>query len=174
MTYVRGPFFSRLQVSAMGSRGPSPQPIAVLKAKGTINVTRANDQIADANALDWVHDTIPTPPEELTEKAKEIWNAQLIQAHKMYGYISFIDLSLFKEYCYVYAEMEWLKANTKGRTYTDEKGNIKVDPLYNELNKIRKDFLRLSQEFGFSPSARTRIQLQQKPEENTDIYSDGI
>ena len=158
----------------MGSRGPSPQPIAVLKAKGTINVTRANDQIADANALDWVHDTIPTPPEDLSDKAKEVWTCQLMQSHKIYGYISYIDLALFKEYCYVAGEMEWLKENVKSRTYMDDKGTIKIDPLYNELNKIRKDFLRLSQEFGFSPSARTRIQLQQKPEESTDIYSDGI
>ena len=158
----------------MGSRGPSPQPIAVLKAKGTINVTRANDQIADANALDWVHQNIPTPPDDLNDVAKNIWTQQLMQSQKLYGYISYIDLSLFKEYCYVYGEMEWLKANTKGRTYTDDKGAVKIDPLYNELNKIRKDFLRLSQEFGFSPSARTRIQLQQKPEESTDIYSDGI
>ena len=158
----------------MGKRGPSPQPIAVLKAKGTINVTRANDEIADANALDWVHDTIPTPPDDLTDKAKEIWNNQLMQAQKMWGYISFIDLSMFKEYCYVYGEMEWLKANTKNRTYTDDKGTIRIDPLYMELNKIRKEFIRLSQEFGFSPSARTRIQLEQKPETTTDIYSDGI
>jgi P27 family predicted phage terminase small subunit len=158
----------------MGSRGPKPQPIAILKAKGTINVTRANDQIADANALDFVHEQIPTPPEDLNEQAKNIWNGQLMQAQKMYGYISYIDLSLFKEYCYVYAEMEWLKDNVKSRTYTDDKGTIRVDPLYTELNKLRKDFLRLSQEFGFSPSARTRIQLQQKPETNTDIYSDGI
>ena len=158
----------------MGKRGPSPQPIAVLKAKGTINVTRANDQIADENKLDWVHDTIPTPPDDLSDKAKEIWNNQLMQAQKMWGYISFIDLSMFKEYCYVYGEMEWLKANTKNRTYTDDKGTIRIDPLYMELNKIRKEFIRLSQEFGFSPSARTRIQLEQKPETTTDIYSDGI
>lgn len=158
----------------MGKRGPSPQPIAVLKAKGTINVTRANDEIADANALDWVHDTIPTPPDDLSDKAKEMWNNQLMQAQKMWGYISFIDLSMFKEYCYVYGEMEWLKDNTKNRTYTDDKGTIRLDPLYMELNKIRKEFIRLSQEFGFSPSARTRIQLEQKPETTTDIYSDGI
>jgi P27 family predicted phage terminase small subunit len=97
-----------------------------------------------------------------------------MQSHKIYGYISYIDLSLFKEYCYVAGEMEWLKENVKSRTYTDDKGTIKIDPLYNELNKIRKDYLRLCQEFGFSPSARTRIQLQSKPETSTDIYSDGI
>jgi P27 family predicted phage terminase small subunit len=94
--------------------------------------------------------------------------------HGDYGYISFIDLSMFKEYCYVYGEMEYLKEHTKGRTYTDDKGTIRLDPLYMELNKLRKDFIRLSQEFGFSPSARTRITLQNKPDENTDIYGDGI
>jgi hypothetical protein len=32
----------------------------------------------------------------------------------------------------------------------------------------------VADEFGFSPSARTRITLQNKPDENTDIYGDGI
>jgi P27 family predicted phage terminase small subunit len=158
----------------MGKRGPSPQPLAVLKAKGTINVTRANDQIADANELDWIYKEIPTPPDDLTDKAKNIWNQQLLQSQKIYGYISFIDLSMFKEYCYVYGEMEYLKEHTKGRTYTDDKGTTRIDPLYMELNKLRKDFIRLSQEFGFSPSARTRVSLQNKKEEHNDIYSDGI
>jgi P27 family predicted phage terminase small subunit len=158
----------------MGNRGPLPPPKAITIKKGYYQPSRHSDEIADANALDFVHEQIPTPPEDLNEKAKNIWNGQLMQAQKMYGYISYIDLSLFKEYCYVYAEMEWLKDNVKSRTYTDDKGTIRVDPLYTELNKLRKDFLRLSQEFGFSPSARTRIQLQQKPETNSDIYSDGI
>ena len=158
----------------MGQRGPTPPPKAVTIKKGYYQPSRHDDQIADANALDWVHDTIPTPPEDLSDKAKEVWTSQLMQSHKIYGYISYIDLSLFKEYCYVAGEMEWLKENVKSRTYTDDKGTIKIDPLYNELNKIRKDYLRLCQEFGFSPSARTRIQLQSKPENNTDIYSDGI
>ena len=158
----------------MGSRGPVPPPKAVTIKKGYYQPSRHNDQIADANALDWVHDTIPTPPEDLSDKAKEVWTSQLMQSHKIYGYISYIDLSLFKEYCYVAGEMEWLKENVKSRTYMDDKGTIKIDPLYNELNKIRKDYLRLCQEFGFSPSARTRITLQSKPETSTDIYSDGI
>ena len=158
----------------MGRKGPTPQPIAVLKAKGTINVTRANDPIADTNALQWVHNEVPSPPEDLNDVAKKMWTQQLMQSQKLYGYISFIDLTLFKEYCYVYSELEWLKENTKGRFYLDDKGAKKIDPLYMELNKLRKDFLRLSQEFGFSPSARTRIQLQQKPEEDKDIYSEGI
>ncbi len=158
----------------MGRRGILPPPKAIAKQRGYYRPSKHGDQIAEVNVLDWVHQTIPTPPEDLTEVAKNVWNAQLLQAQKMYGYISLIDLALFKEYCYVYAEIEWLKENVKSRTYTDDKGTIRVEPLYTELNKLRKDFLRLSQEFGFSPSARTRIQLQQQPETNTDIYSEGI
>jgi phage terminase small subunit len=97
----------------MGRKGPTPQPIAVLKAKGTINVTRANDPIADTNSLKWVHNEVPSPPEDLNDVAKKMWTQQLMQSQKLYGYISFIDLTLFKEYCYVYSELEWLKENTK-------------------------------------------------------------
>jgi P27 family predicted phage terminase small subunit len=158
----------------MGKRGPVPPPKAITIKKGYYQPSRHDDPIADTNALDWVHNEVPSPPEDLNDVAKKMWTQQLMQSQKLYGYISFIDLTLFKEYCYVYSELEWLKQNTKGRYYLDDKGAKKIDPLYMELNKLRKDFLRLSQEFGFSPSARTRIQLQQKPEEDKDIYSDGI
>ena len=158
----------------MGTRGPAPPQKSLVVKKGYYQPSRHGDDIGDSDKLKFVHNELPTPPEDLSEKGKEIWITQLSQALKLYGYISFIDLSMFKEYCYVYGEMEYLKEHTKGRTYTDDKGTIRLDPLYMELNKLRKDFIRLSQEFGFSPSARTRITLQNKPDENTDIYGDGI
>ena len=149
----------------MGKRGPQPQPIAVLKAKGTLNVTRTKDEIAAVDTFDWVHNNLPSPPEDLDYVAQQVWSDQLMQAQKLYGYISFIDLRLFKEYCYIYGEMEQLKVQSIDRYYEDENGVRRIDPLYQELNKLRKDFMRLSQEFGFSPSSRTRISLKQKPEE---------
>lgn len=160
----------------MGTRGPKNQPVAVLKAKGTLNVTRTKDVIADANAYQWVYENdFPMPPEHLVPDAQAIWTKMLMQAAKLYGYISYIDLSMFEEYCYVYAEMEFLKNETRGqRTYADENGVMRINPLYLELNKIRKDWVRLSQLFGFDPSSRTRINLEQKAIEVTDKWVGGI
>jgi phage terminase small subunit len=126
-------------------------PAALAKLKGTYQPCRHKDDVADSKALEFVHDTLPQPPEDLSDKAKEYWIKQLSSARKVYGYISFIDLAIFEELCKVYAE-----------------------PYYVLLQQTRDIFLKLSREFGFTPSARTRITLQNKPDENTDIYGDGI
>jgi len=146
----------------MGKRGPAPQPKTLILQKGYYQPSRHADDVGDSEKLQFVHNELPSPPENLLTKAKEIWTSQLSQAINLYGYISFIDLKLFEEYCYVYAEMEYLKYEGGNRIYTDKNGNKKINPLYQELNRLRKDFIRLSQEFGFSPSARTRIKLEQK------------
>ena len=70
--------------------------------------SKHKDQIADIKGLDWLEqDHIPEAPTDLTEEAKWLWNYQLTQSANVDGYISHIDLALFKEYCYVYGELEW-------------------------------------------------------------------
>ena len=156
----------------MGKRGPTPQPKAIAEQKGLYRPSRHEDQIAEINSLRWVYNELPMPPDDLGPVASEVWTSILADAQKIKGYISTIDLRLFKEYCYLYGEMEFLKGETDGvRTYKDDNGVVRVNPLYTELNKIRKDFIRLSQEFGFSPSARTRIKLaSEREEEIEDSY----
>jgi|TARA_R110000851_G_scaffold727_2_gene2409 P27 family predicted phage terminase small subunit len=158
----------------MGSRGPKAQPTALLKSKGTGNITRMkNDAITEnGDKLQWVHNGIPMPPDYLNEGAKIVWMQQLGEAQKLYGYISFIDLKFFAEYCYVCSEMDYLKEHSTIRTVEDNNGVVRVNPLYVELNKLRKDFMRLSAEFGFTPSSRTRITLEQKEETVVDKYKE--
>lgn len=160
----------------MGNRGPRPQPAVVAKEKGVYQPVRHEDQISEAGEkMDWVYNQLPPPPPpELNELAKDVWDSQLREAQKVFGYIGFIDLKLFAEYCYVCADMESLKDQCVERMYEDDNGVRRVNPLYQELNKLRKDFLRLSQEFGFSPSARTRVKLEQRNEKPKDKYGGGI
>ena len=150
----------------MGDRGPKPQPEAIAKMKGLYRPSRHKDHIAaEGKSLEWVHNVIPSPPEDLSEFAKKVWTTQLAEAQKVFGYIGFIDLLLFTEYCYLVGEMEFLKNETFGqRTYTDDNGVKRINPLWSELNKLRKDFMRISQEFGFGPSSRTRVKLEQSVE----------
>ena len=158
----------------MGSRGPKAQPTALLKAKGTGNITRMKEDAItnQGKELEWVHNGIPDAPDYLNDGARQVWNQQLWEAQKLFGYISFIDLKVFSEYCYVCSEMDYLKEHSQQRTTTDENGVVRVNPLYVELNKLRKDFMRLSGEFGFTPSSRTRITLQQKDETVVDKYKE--
>ena len=146
----------------MGKRGPTPMPTVIAKQKGNYRPSRHGDVVAKVDAIDFVYSNIPHPPAHLNNYAASIWNQQLMQAYKVYGYISFLDLKLFEQYCEVYGEIETIKYQNISRTFVDKSGNIRINPLYKELNMLRRDFQRLSAEFGFSPSARTRVPLQQQ------------
>ena len=153
----------------MGRRGPKTQPVAILKKKGTLNVTRLKDAIASSEKLEFVFECLVDPPEILQATGVDLWRTQLAQAQKLYGYISFIDLKLFGEYCHTYEMLHSIRGRLYSPPKSEEYSN-KED--WSNYHKLCTRFDKLSSEFGFSPSGRTRIQLEQKPEENKeDDYS---
>lgn len=138
-----------------------------MKARGYYRPSRHGKDIADRKALAFVHNELPTPPEHLDEIAQDIWMSTLGQAMRLYGYISYIDLKLFEQYCEVYSELKFLNEvckNTDMFVYND-KGVPSTHPIFKERKDKRNTFLRLTNEFGFSPSSRTKITLQDPPEE---------
>ncbi len=163
----------------MGRRGIKPQPLAELKKKDYYRPSRHDDQIAkidDGSGLNYVHNGLPLPPERFSDKAVDIWNETLGQAQKVQGYISFIDLKLFEQYCEVYAELTNLNEECKNTNmyYTDDKGNVKEHPIFRTRKEKRAMFIKISQEFGFSPSSRTRVVLEQtkdKPKPKEDDFT---
>lgn len=158
----------------MGKRGPKPQPSAIAKSKGYYRPHKHDtDMIANNEALGFVHDVILDPPPHLPEDAAKIWTAQLSEASKVFGYISFIDLKLFEEYCNSYATMMELRNSPK--VTVNDKGNMSIHPEYKIFINARDTWIKLSAEFGFSPSARTRVTLQQRQEqEKLDEFDEGI
>lgn len=153
-------------------------PAALAKLKGTYQKCRHKDDVADSKALGFIYNTLPSPPEELSQTAKEYWIKQLSSAMKVDGYISYIDLGIFEQLCKVYAELISLENEITPKTpriMKDKNGRPIVNPYYVLLQQTRDTFLKLSREFGFTPSSRTRIRLEtQAKEKPFDIYSDGI
>lgn len=161
----------------MGERGKPPQPTALVKQKGYYRKDRHEDSIADSGALQFVYKNIPTPPEHFDDLAVEVWNSTLAQASQLYGYISFIDLAMFSEYCECYSELQDLNNKCRGNSliYEDDNGVKRTNPLYKERDDKRKMLIQLSREFGFTPSARSRLALVQKVKNETfDEFEDGI
>lgn len=161
----------------MGERGFTKQPAAIAKLKGVYRKDRYKDDIADSNnSLDFVYNNIPMPPEYFDDLAIEMWNKTLLQASKINGYISFIDLSIFEEYCLCYSELKALHNLCMGSKiyYKDDNGVRRLNPIYTERDKKREHFLKLSREFGFTPSSRTRISLQQIDAPKKDEWGDGL
>ena len=155
------------------NEGRKRTPKAIAKQKGYYRPSRHEDQIADINGLDWLEqDHIPQAPADLTEEAKRLWNYQLTQAANLEGYISAIDLLLFKEYCFLYGEMREIEELIPNRLII-EKGVRRIHPLYTEMQKLRKDFITMGNLFGFSPVSRAKLKLS-KVQEIKDPYADGI
>lgn len=155
----------------MGARGPKQKPIALIKEKGYFRDTRHKDDMVDSNVLDFVYNGFPDPPDDYPTKAKQLWVMQLSQAMRLWGYISFIDLTLFGEYCYCFSELEELRGMNIKPTYKAD-GIIKLNPLYKIKEEKTKLFVILSREFGFSPSSRRGIDLIQRGvEEKVDEFA---
>ncbi len=157
-----------LSKQTMGLRGPKQKPIAIIKKRDYYRPSVHRDDIVESKAaLEFVHNGFPTPPEHFDDDAKDIWTTTLAQASKLYGYISFIDLKIFEEYCECYSELKELtkQCKTKKRVYyKDNRGNMKPHPIFKARDDKRQLFMKLSGEFGFTPSSRTRVVLQ-KPKD---------
>ena len=121
-----------------------------------------------------VYGGIPDPPSSMNEYATKIWYEQLTQASKINGYLAEIDLPLFEVYCNIYADLMETKdlLRKEPMQYKDANGVVRINPLYSVQKTLSKEFANLSNEFGFSPSARTRIKLQplKQQEQPTDDY----
>lgn len=154
-------------------KGRKPIPKEIAKIRGYYRPNRHKDILA-VSGIDFVYGGIPEPPTNMRNYATKIWYEQLSQASKIDGYLAEIDLPLFEMYCNVYADLMETKDILKKEPmqYKDANGVIRVNPLYNIQMALSKEFTTLSNEFGFSPSARTRIKLQptKQQEQPTDDY----
>lgn len=157
----------------MGLRGPAAGSKEEHLQKGNFRPSRHDDPIADTKALDFVYgDIIPTPPDGFPDIAKQLWTTQLLLANAVYGFISFLDLVLFGEYCLCYAEVIKMREEDTPKTTTSQSGVIRIHPLYKILQEKEKLLIVLSREFGFSPGSRTRVNLiQQGAEEKEEEFT---
>ena len=132
-------------------------PSAVLKLRGTFRKDRSR------------HEPKPPPdapecPDWLDEQAKSAWQQLLPQLQQM-GVLSRIDANALARYCQFFAR--WKKAEQflakHGDVYPikDEQGKVRClqqVPQVAIAHKLGALLTRLEQEFGMTPSSRTRIQ----------------
>jgi P27 family predicted phage terminase small subunit len=119
---------------------------------------------------------MPKPPEYLNKFGKKEW---LIVCQELYSkkMLFEVDLTLLGAYCneialYVEAEI-YLKQHGRVQFFYNDDGTVKYSQSLPQV-KIAKDALnaalKLSREFGFTPSARASIP---KPDIN-DNYDDDF
>ncbi len=118
------------------------------------------------------------PPTDLPEVGQQEW-VRVMQQLQPLGVLTAVDLSLLKSYCQHVATME-LAATELNRpggylTLMTNKGGgsypIK-SPWVGIYNEASDRAGKLGQQFGFTPSSRTRIVAPGKPEKEKDPWAD--
>ena len=144
----------------MGRRGPAPTPTPILKLRGSTLVSKRrqkNEAQGPAGA--------PDQPDWLDDEARKMWDHLLPMLEGM-GVLTRIDGNALARYCRLWSR--WRKAEAfidgKGEMYPlkGDKGGVKCFMQWPQVAiaaKLAQQLTRLEQEFGMTPSARTRIQL---------------
>jgi len=144
----------------VGRRGPAPTPTNILRLRGSPRVTqrRLKSEVKPPAGR-------PTCPDWLDEEATHAWR-WLIPLLEGMGILTRIDRNALTRYCQHWSR--WKKAEQfiqeHGDTYPikDDDGKIKCLQQFPQVaiaHRLSLVMTRLEQEFGMTPSARSRIQL---------------
>lgn len=150
----------------MGSRGPQPKPTALRIAQG-------NPGRRELNELE----PVPppgriSPPAFVTGVALQIWN-EVSPVMIAMRTLTTADVYPFGRYCCAFArylelrDAMWAKGWT-GTTYPLKSDSGKARgvcelPQAAELRRLHEILSRAEDRFGLSPSARTRLRVEQSP-----------
>lgn len=131
----------------MGRRGPSPEPTATLKLKGSWLAGRRKEEPVAPR-------TPPKRPAWLNADARRLW-PHIMRALSAMQLLSWCDKNAIARYCDLLAC--YIVAAKAG----DVDARLKLEPA------IR----RLEQEFGLTPSARARLSVEFTRDEMADALT---
>lgn len=147
----------------MGRRGPPPQPTRLRMLKGNPGKRRLNEREPKPPSQ------IPTCPRWLSAEAKRIWR-DVVSLLKTIRILTRVDRDALTAYSQTYSR--WKAAeqflDKHGEVYPirDEHGNVKCMQQFPQV-AIARNLLQVlrcyQQEFGMTPSARTRVNTIPEP-----------
>ena len=154
---------------AMGHRGPPPTPSNVLKLRGSWRGSRNPAEPTPEPGR-------PRCPKWLDPYAKAAWRRLVPQLEAM-GVLTKADGHALSRYCVLWGR--WRKAEeflqSRGDSYLakDSDGNVKGLRPYPQVRmagQLAEQLLRLEQQFGLTPSARTRIEVPHQARQQDDDH----
>ena len=149
----------------MPQRGRKPKPTAIKKLEGNPGKRPLNDEDLKYNV------PIGDCPEHLQGAAREEWE-RVIKATEGLNLFTALDRVSLEMYCQCYAtwrECEDFIAR-KGYIYKNEKtGLISVVPHVQISRDQVRNIMRLCEQFGFTPSSRSRILTSDKVCSEDDV-----
>lgn len=137
------------------TRGRKPKPTETKKLEGNPGKRKLNSQEPQPDVA------IPECPKHLREIARQEWvriTAELVKLK----IITNIDRAALVAYCqawedYVYASS---MVEVEGAVITSEKGGCYQNPWVSIKNSAMDRMVRISAEFGMTPSSRSRIKVE--------------
>jgi P27 family predicted phage terminase small subunit len=143
-------------------KGGKPKPIEVHKAQGTYRTDR---HLPDSASLPVVA-AIPLPPETLPRDVHDVWNHQAASMQQM-RILTPADYRLLELYCnqfwvYRQAYQKLMNGPLIEKLHGGD-GTVKsINPsIYLRImNDAETRIVKLSEQLGFSPAARTRIAVR--------------
>lgn len=102
----------------------------------------------------------PSRPSWLTGSAAEEWDRIITELSKTF-LVTSLDATTLAAYCKAYAMWREydLILERDGLMTVDSKGDVKPHPAANMCVKMFSELRRMASEFGFSPAARSRIDV---------------
>lgn len=142
----------------MGKRGPPPTPTATLKLAGS---WRAKENKAEPEP----EPSDLSPPDWIRAEATEAWE-QIAPQLAAAGCLARIDEHALARYCQLWARWkaaeQYLQAHGETYPIRNAKGEVKYIqqvPQVGIASSLSQQLTRLEQEFGMTPSSRSRIQV---------------
>ena len=141
----------------MGKRGPRPEPTIIKMAKGNPGKRPLNKN-EPKPAADAIH-----PPDWVTGKSLDKWNEVVPKLIGM-GVMTNADIDTLARYCTMHEQyVKYLDQVRRGLdvlVIRDDSGKVKYmqsTPAATMMTKLAASMLRIEQEFGLTPSARSGI-----------------
>ena len=153
----------------MGKRGPRPEPTIYKIAKGNPGKRPLNKSEPKPPSDDI------TPPEWVTGVARSKWDEVVSKLVGM-GVMTNADIDTIARYCTMHEQyvkyLEQVRRGLDVLVIRDEKGKVKYmqsTPAATMMMKLAASMLRIEQEFGLTPSARSGISAaQEKPADDLE------
>lgn len=153
----------------MGKRGPRPEPTIIKMAKGNPGKRPLNKSEPKPPSDDI------TPPDLVTGVARSKWDEVVPKLIGM-GVMTNADVDTIARYCTMHEQyvkyLEQVRRGLDVLVIRDEKGKVKYmqsTPAATMLMKLAASMLRIEQEFGLTPSARSGIgATQEKPRDDLE------
>lgn len=141
--------------------GPARTPTPILEARGSRwPERRGNDEMR-------LPVERPSCPSWLTAEARAEWR-RIVPQLEQAGVIAKVDRALLAAYCEAWGEFVKMVQliQQQGELIKTTNGNVIHHPYLSVRNRARQVLLQLAQQFGLSPSARTRIRSHEQEQDS--------